>query len=248
MMSSHVIVTIVVLANVVGGLWLIWWTSRGAQDPGQADHACLGRRPHRIQQSAAAVVAVAVRADDRVRARLSRPVSGTREFPRHQALDRGLAIPERGRGRAPRASSSGSPPSTARACSSCRAILRRWPPRSNLFALNCSTCHGSDARGAKGFPNLTDQDWLWGGSEETVYQTIAHGRDGLMPAWGPVLGTRRRRASLGLCIDAERPPVEARCPRPPERIAAGKDAVRHACARRVMAPTARATRRSGRPI
>ena len=34
----------------------------------------------------------------------------------------------------------------------------------NLFALNCSTCHGSDARGAKGFPNLTDQDWLWGGS------------------------------------------------------------------------------------
>jgi cytochrome c oxidase cbb3-type subunit 3 len=58
----------------------------------------------------------------------------------------------------------------------------------NLFALNCSACHGSDARGAKGFPNLTDQDWLWGGSEQTIYQTIAQGRDGLMPAWGPVLG------------------------------------------------------------
>jgi cytochrome c oxidase cbb3-type subunit 3 len=58
----------------------------------------------------------------------------------------------------------------------------------NLFALNCSSCHGSDARGAKGFPNLTDHDWLWGGSEQDVYQTIAHGRDGLMPAWGPVLG------------------------------------------------------------
>lgn len=58
----------------------------------------------------------------------------------------------------------------------------------NLFALNCSTCHGSDARGAKGFPNLTDQDWLWGGSEENIYQTIANGRDGMMPAWGPVLG------------------------------------------------------------
>jgi cytochrome c oxidase cbb3-type subunit 3 len=58
----------------------------------------------------------------------------------------------------------------------------------NLFALNCSACHGSDARGAKGFPNLTDQDWLWGGDEQTVYQTIAQGRDGLMPAWGPVLG------------------------------------------------------------
>lgn len=58
----------------------------------------------------------------------------------------------------------------------------------NLFALNCSACHGSDARGAKGFPNLTDNDWLWGGSEEAVYQTISQGRDGNMPAWGPVLG------------------------------------------------------------
>ncbi len=58
----------------------------------------------------------------------------------------------------------------------------------NLFALNCATCHGSDARGAKGFPNLTDRDWLWGGNEATVYQTIAQGRDGTMPAWGPVLG------------------------------------------------------------
>jgi len=58
----------------------------------------------------------------------------------------------------------------------------------NLFALNCSTCHGSDARGAKGFPNLTDSDWLWGGSDEAVLQTISQGRDGVMPAWGQVLG------------------------------------------------------------
>jgi len=58
----------------------------------------------------------------------------------------------------------------------------------NLFALNCSSCHGSDARGAKGFPNLTDQDWLWGGSEKTVYQTIAQGRHNAMPGWGPALG------------------------------------------------------------
>jgi cytochrome c oxidase cbb3-type subunit 3 len=58
----------------------------------------------------------------------------------------------------------------------------------NLFALNCSTCHGSDARGAKGFPNLTDRDWLWGGGPDTIYQTVAHGRNGMMPAWGPVLG------------------------------------------------------------
>lgn len=58
----------------------------------------------------------------------------------------------------------------------------------NLFALNCSACHGSDARGAKGFPNLTDADWLWGGSEQTIYQTIAMGRDNAMPGWGTALG------------------------------------------------------------
>src|SRR5579859_2654459 len=58
----------------------------------------------------------------------------------------------------------------------------------NLFALNCSSCHGADARGAKGFPNLTDQDWLWGGTEEAVYHTIAQGRNNAMPGWGPVLG------------------------------------------------------------
>ena len=58
----------------------------------------------------------------------------------------------------------------------------------NLFGLYCSTCHGSDARGAKGFPNLTDNDWLWGGSPDTIQQTISGGRAGVMPPWGPVLG------------------------------------------------------------
>jgi cytochrome c oxidase cbb3-type subunit 3 len=58
----------------------------------------------------------------------------------------------------------------------------------NLFALHCSTCHGSDARGAKGFPNLADADWLWSHDDASVYQTIAQGRHGIMPAWGTVLG------------------------------------------------------------
>ena len=60
----------------------------------------------------------------------------------------------------------------------------------NLFANNCSACHGSDARGAAGFPNLTDADWLYGGDPDTIYQTIANGRNGVMPAWGPVLGAQ----------------------------------------------------------
>jgi cytochrome c oxidase cbb3-type subunit 3 len=58
----------------------------------------------------------------------------------------------------------------------------------NLFANNCAMCHGSDARGAKGFPNLTDGDWLYGGAPDTVLATISNGRNGIMPAWGETLG------------------------------------------------------------
>ncbi|EWC42551.1 cytochrome-c oxidase, cbb3-type subunit III [Pseudomonas stutzeri] len=57
-----------------------------------------------------------------------------------------------------------------------------------LFASNCSVCHGSDAKGAYGFPNLTDNDWLWGGEPETIKTTILHGRQAGMPAWKDVIG------------------------------------------------------------
>ena len=57
-----------------------------------------------------------------------------------------------------------------------------------LFLTYCAQCHGSDARGAKGFPNLTDNDWLYGGSPETIETTIKGGRQGMMPPFGPVLG------------------------------------------------------------
>ncbi len=50
-----------------------------------------------------------------------------------------------------------------------------------LFANSCAMCHGSDARGARGFPNLTDNDWLYGDSFDTVVQSIANGRAGAMP-------------------------------------------------------------------
>lgn len=50
-----------------------------------------------------------------------------------------------------------------------------------LFATNCAICHGSDARGAKGFPNLADNDWLYGGSFDNVMQSITNGRAGVMP-------------------------------------------------------------------
>ena len=57
-----------------------------------------------------------------------------------------------------------------------------------LFLNNCAQCHASDGGGSKGFPNLTDQDWLYGGDPETIKTTISGGRNGIMPALGPVLG------------------------------------------------------------
>ncbi len=60
----------------------------------------------------------------------------------------------------------------------------------NLFANNCTTCHGADGRGAPGFPNLTDGDWIWGGDATTIRQTITGGRIGVMPPWGDALGAQ----------------------------------------------------------
>ena len=50
-----------------------------------------------------------------------------------------------------------------------------------LFANSCAMCHGSDARGARSFPNLVDNDWLYGGSFDTIMQTLENGRAGIMP-------------------------------------------------------------------
>lgn len=60
----------------------------------------------------------------------------------------------------------------------------------NLFVNNCATCHGSDGRGAVSFPNLTDADWLYGSEPETIRTTIAEGRIGVMPPWGEALGAQ----------------------------------------------------------
>lgn len=57
-----------------------------------------------------------------------------------------------------------------------------------LFANNCAVCHGADAGGNYGFPDLTDTDWLYGGSAEHIKQSITNGRNGNMPAWGPIIG------------------------------------------------------------
>lgn len=57
-----------------------------------------------------------------------------------------------------------------------------------LFANNCAVCHGSDGRGAYGFPNLADNDWLYGGTPEAIRTSITEGRSGMMTPFGNILG------------------------------------------------------------
>lgn len=59
----------------------------------------------------------------------------------------------------------------------------------NIFGNNCAQCHGSDGRGAVGFPNLTDGDWQWGASEDAILTTLRNGRNGIMPPQAAVLGS-----------------------------------------------------------
>ena len=66
-----------------------------------------------------------------------------------------------------------------------------------LFATNCSVCHGSDARGSFGFPDLTDNDWLWGGEPEQILTTLRQGRQATMAAWLPVIGEEGVRNTAG---------------------------------------------------
>ncbi|BEP70746.1 cytochrome-c oxidase, cbb3-type subunit III [Variovorax sp. V35] len=58
-----------------------------------------------------------------------------------------------------------------------------------LFMNNCAQCHGSDARGSKGFPNLTDADWLHGGTPDKIVESITKGRIGTMPPAAAMVGT-----------------------------------------------------------
>lgn len=60
-----------------------------------------------------------------------------------------------------------------------------------LYLTYCMQCHGANAEGAKGFPNLTDKDWLYGGNPEKIKETINNGRQGQMPAFGAAFGEEK---------------------------------------------------------
>ncbi|HXV29471.1 MAG TPA: cytochrome-c oxidase, cbb3-type subunit III [Sinorhizobium sp.] len=79
----------------------------------------------------------------------------------------------------------------------------------SAFKVNCAQCHGSGAAGGQGFPNLNDDDWLWGGKPEEIYQTIAHGirfagdgetRVSEMPAFADMLTAEESRQTAAYVV------------------------------------------------
>lgn len=72
---------------------------------------------------------------------------------------------------------------------------------SKLFQNNCAGCHGVDAQGAKHFPNLADNDWLYGNGEEQVFTTITQGRNGQMPAFYSMLDAAEAQSLIAYVRD-----------------------------------------------
>lgn len=86
----------------------------------------------------------------------------------------------------------------------------------SLFANNCAGCHGSDGRGAVGFPNLTGALWRYGGDPDTLVKTITYGREGMMPPLGAALGEQgvQEVEAYVLSLSGRK--------EPPEKVAAGQ--------------------------
>ena len=81
-----------------------------------------------------------------------------------------------------------------------------------LFGDNCAACHGRGGQGVAGmYPNLTDDDWLWGGGMNQIHQTLVEGRNGFMPAFGTVLKPEQMDdvAEYVLTLSGEARPGEA---------------------------------------
>ena len=111
-----------------------------------------------------------------------------------------------------------------------------------LFVNNCATCHGSDARGSKGFPNLTDGDWLHGGTPEKIEETItARPHRHRCRRWPPRSAAPsdvRNVANYVLSLSGSPHDADRRRSRQARSSSPAPPAT---------APTARATRRSARP-
>lgn len=95
-----------------------------------------------------------------------------------------------------------------------------------LFLSNCAVCHGSNAHGARGFPNLTDSDWLYGGAPATIKETITNGRQAGMPNWVSVLGEEGVNEVAYYVKSLSKPDLASE---KPELVAAGEQRFKTNC-------------------
>jgi cytochrome c oxidase cbb3-type subunit III len=94
----------------------------------------------------------------------------------------------------------------------------------NLYLNYCAQCHASDARGSKGFPSLTDGDWLYGGDPKAIEQTILAGRNGVMPPLGAALGPEGTKDVAHYVLSLSGSPADS------IRVARGKEKFQQVCA------------------
>jgi cytochrome c oxidase cbb3-type subunit 3 len=106
----------------------------------------------------------------------------------------------------------------------------------SAFKVNCAQCHGSGAAGAQGFPNLNDDDWLWGGKPEEIYQTIAHGvryggdadtRVSEMPSFADMLNPEEMQATAAFVVSLTGTPSDAALVEPGKQLFADNCASCH---------------------
>jgi cytochrome c oxidase cbb3-type subunit III len=93
-----------------------------------------------------------------------------------------------------------------------------------LFLNHCAQCHASDGGGSRGFPNLTDRDWLWGGDPATIKASITDGRTGVMPPFGPLLGEQGVKDVAHYVMSLSGAPSDS------IRVARGKPLFEQSCA------------------
>ena len=120
--------------------------------------------------------------------------------------------------------------------------LRKMGQR--IFGNNCAQCHGADAKGSYGFPNLTDDDWIWGSSPDAIKATLINGRKAAMPPWEAILGDSGINEATAYVLS-----LNGRDADPVKVAAVSTVTPRYPTPRapRVTAPMAKATRRWGRP-
>jgi cytochrome c oxidase cbb3-type subunit III len=94
----------------------------------------------------------------------------------------------------------------------------------NLYLNYCAQCHASDARGSRGFPNLADGDWQWGGDPKVILETILNGRVGVMPPFGQALGADGVKDVANYVLSLSGAPADS------IRVARGKEKFMEVCA------------------